>query len=410
MAPPRVLLTGANGFVGGHLLSFFLEKSCSMQAVVRPEAKAKRVTKDFPGYDRLRLDFSIVSDITAPGAFDQCIKDAQPLDAIIHAASPLNFAAAKSPGDFIDPAIHGTTEILKSTAKYAPGLKRLVITSSFAAIGNPLDLQGNGRVYSSESWNPVTKEAGILGGSWEFVTTEKPGFELVVLNPPIVYGPLRHIDSMSDLNTSNAILWRLMNAGKGAPVPDDSLHISVDVRDLSLSHYQAAFAPEKGISGARLEDPPGNPGQHALACGLVQGRQFVVARGAGCGVSAVRNDCRGYCKEFVGGGKDIDGKGVRWGTIDIYELRNADPVPILHMDSHRVHVALLNKSASTAESECCPSGNQAHTPKGSHGAESLEPLRIQNEQVKAPTKHCHPSGEKGGGDLGEEEILESRTP
>ncbi|KAH0844466.1 hypothetical protein FOPE_09759 [Fonsecaea pedrosoi] len=235
MAPPRVLLTGANGFVGGHLLSFFLEKSCSMQAVVRPEAKAKRVTKDFPGYDRLRLDFSIVSDITAPGAFDQCIKDAQPLDAIIHAASPLNFAAAKSPGDFIDPAIHGTTEILKSTAKYAPGLKRLVITSSFAAIGNPLDLQGNGRVYSSESWNPVTKEAGILGGC-------EPG----VLGEQDPGRAGRHIDSMSDLNTSNAILWRLMNAGKGAPVPDDSLHISVDVRDLSLSHYQAAFAPEVG--------------------------------------------------------------------------------------------------------------------------------------------------------------------
>ncbi|KIW33782.1 uncharacterized protein PV07_00606 [Cladophialophora immunda] len=306
MATPRVLLTGANGFIGSHLLSLFLEKSCFVQAVVRTDAKAKRVMKDFPGFDRSRLDFSIVPDITAPGAFDQCIKDAQPLDVIIHAASPFNYTEAKTTADFIDPAIHGTTEILKSAAKYAPGLKRLVITSSFAAIGNPLDLQGNGRVYSSEVWNPVTKEQGYSGdlrlaywaskklaeeAAWEFMKTEKPSFELVVLNPPIVYGPLKHsIDSMSDLNTSNTVLWNFMTSEKGASVPEDTLHVFVDVRDLSFAHYQAAFAP--GVGGRRFlitpgsnsnqetcdilrkefpeldgQIPLGHPGQHALPAG-----------------------------------------------------------------------------------------------------------------------------------------------
>ncbi|KIW85996.1 hypothetical protein Z517_01390 [Fonsecaea pedrosoi CBS 271.37] len=297
---------GANGLIGGHLLSFFLEKSCSVQAVVRSEAKAKRVTKDFSGYDRSRLDFSIVSDITAPGAFDQCIKDAQPLDAIIHVASPFNFAAVKSSGDFIDPAVHGTTEILKSAAKYAPGLKRLVITSSFAAIGNPLDLQGNGRVYSSQSWNPVTKEQGYSGdvnlaywasktlaeqAAWEFVTTEKPGFELVVLNPPIVYGPLRHsIGSVSDLKTSHAILWRLMNAGKGA-LSQMTLRISLSMSGTCRWHIikrpllpgleAGDFSSLPGSNSNQeicdilrrefpeLDEkiPLGNPGQHALPAG-----------------------------------------------------------------------------------------------------------------------------------------------
>lgn len=158
MAQTRVLLTGSNGFIGSHILSLFLEKSIFVQAVVRSEAKAKRVMKDFPGYDKSKLDFSIVPDMTAPGAFDQCVKDAQPLDVIIHAASPFNYATAKTNADFIVPAVAGTTEMIKSAAKYSPGLKRLVITSSFAAIGNPADLQGNGTVYSSDTWNPVTKE------------------------------------------------------------------------------------------------------------------------------------------------------------------------------------------------------------------------------------------------------------
>ena len=141
----RVLLTGANGFIGSHILQLFLDRSIFVQAVVRSEAKASRVRKDFPGFDSSKLDFSILPDITTPGAFDQCLKDAQPLDAIIHTASPFNYSTAKVATDFIDPAVRGTTEIIESAAKYSPGLKRFVITSSFAAIGNPEDLQGNGR-------------------------------------------------------------------------------------------------------------------------------------------------------------------------------------------------------------------------------------------------------------------------
>ncbi|OCT44943.1 putative oxidoreductase [Cladophialophora carrionii] len=284
MAHPRVLLTGANGFIGSHILSLFLEKSIFVQAVVRSEAKAQKVRQDFPAFDKTQLDFSIVSDITAPGAFDQCIKDAQPLDAIIHAASPFDFSTAKTVADFIEPAVRGTTEILESAAKHAPGLKRLVITSSFAAIGNPSDLQGNGRVYSSDVWNPVTKEqAPTLNlrfgywasktfaeqAAWEFIKTHKPSFELVVLNPPLVYGPLRHsIDSMSDLNTSNAPVWKLMTSEKTAQVPEDTLHISVDVRDLAFAHYQAAFA--LGVGNRRYLVTPGSHRNQEI-CDILRG-------------------------------------------------------------------------------------------------------------------------------------------
>ena len=163
MAVPRVLLTGANGFIGSHILSTLLEKSVFVHAVVRSEAKANRVRRDFPTFDKSKLDFSIVPDITAPGAFDRCMQNAQPLDAVIHTASPFNYSEAKKPSDFIDPAIHGTTEILESTFKYAPVVKRFVITSSFAAVGNPLDLEGNGRTYSSDDWDPVTEEQGTSG-------------------------------------------------------------------------------------------------------------------------------------------------------------------------------------------------------------------------------------------------------
>jgi nucleoside-diphosphate-sugar epimerase len=94
---------------------------------------------------------------------------------------------------------------------------------------------------------------------------EKPPFELVVLNPPVVYGPIRHsIDSIDDLNTSNQHLYKtFMSSSKTAAVPKDNVHVCIDVRvsrnpasqrqsltmlyqDLAVAHYLAAFAPNVG--------------------------------------------------------------------------------------------------------------------------------------------------------------------
>ncbi|OAP63088.1 hypothetical protein AYL99_02315 [Fonsecaea erecta] len=226
--------------------------------------------KDFPSVNRSRLDFSIVLDITAPGAFDQCLKDAQPIDVMIHATSPFNYAEAKTPGDFIDPAIHCPTEILESAAKHAPRLKRLVITSR-RGHRQPVRSPGEWQSVLSDVRDPVTKEQGYAGdlslaywasktlaeqAGWKFMQSEKPSFELVVLNPPIVYGILSHsIDSMSDLNT-DTVLWKFMTSEKGTPIPEDSLHIFVDVRDLSFTHYQDALVP--CVGGHRFLVTPGS--------------------------------------------------------------------------------------------------------------------------------------------------------
>jgi nucleoside-diphosphate-sugar epimerase len=164
MANSRVLLTGGNGFIGSHTLALLLEKSISVHAVVRSEEKAAKVKRDLsPIVDVSNLSFSIVSDMTIPGAFDACIKDNQPFDVIIHTASPFNYTEYQSLSDYIEPAVQGTLEILASAHKNAPNLKRFVITGSFSAIGNPIDLHGNDALYSSDSWNPMSMEDATSG-------------------------------------------------------------------------------------------------------------------------------------------------------------------------------------------------------------------------------------------------------
>ncbi|KAK6378797.1 Glycine-rich RNA-binding protein 2, mitochondrial [Exophiala oligosperma] len=281
MSGPRVLLTGANGFIGSHILNQLLEKSVFVQAVVRSKEKASKIAKDFPHAGKSKLGFSIVPDITAPKAFENCIKESLPLSAIIHTASPVS--SATIPSEYIEPAIQGTLQILEAAHNYAPSLKRFVYTSSIQSVVNPLDLNGIGTHYSSNSWNPVTMDQAMSGPlaltysasktfaekagqllflwgkfvedahadnhvAWEFMKIRKPQFELVVLNPPGVFGPHRnHIESTASLNASNKWLYRnLMLSERSTAVPPDTVPLTVDVRDLALAHYQAAFAPGVG--------------------------------------------------------------------------------------------------------------------------------------------------------------------
>ncbi len=67
--------------------------------------------------------------------------------------------------DLLLPAIRGTTEVLESVTKYAPQVKRVVITSSFAAI---MDLSQGLRpdyTYSEKDWNPISYEEAKAGDS-----------------------------------------------------------------------------------------------------------------------------------------------------------------------------------------------------------------------------------------------------
>jgi nucleoside-diphosphate-sugar epimerase len=266
MASQRVLLTGVNGFIGTHVLASLLSHGVSVRGVVRTATKASQVKADFPSVPSSQLELFVVPDMTVAGAFDEAVKSNPPFSAVIHTASPFNYAAAKTNNDFVGPAVGGTTGILESVLKYAPEVQRVVITSSFAAIGNPKDLQGNGKVYSSADWDPVTEDdlqaedlriaywaskTFAERGAWDFVKEKTPNFELVVLNPPMVYGPVRNtVRSIQELGTSNNLVYTQFLAGtsKSSAIPREAVHIDVDVRDLAEGHYVAAFAPGVGNS------------------------------------------------------------------------------------------------------------------------------------------------------------------
>jgi nucleoside-diphosphate-sugar epimerase len=89
---------------------------------------------------------------------EQAVKSNPPFDYVLHTASPFHFNVQDPVKDFLDPAIKGTTGILHAIKAHAPEVKRVVITSSFAAIVNP---KQHPKVYNEENWNPVTWEEAM---------------------------------------------------------------------------------------------------------------------------------------------------------------------------------------------------------------------------------------------------------
>lgn len=261
MASRRVLLTGANGFVGSHILDQLLKASFSVRAVLRSQSKIDAVKADFPGSS---LDFAVVPDMTAAGAFDEALKSSPPFDTVIHTASPFLYKVVKDNHDFLDPAIKGTTEILKGIKRVAPEVKRVIITSSFAAIGAFGQYNDANKTYTSDDWNPVTLETALSStnkstayqvskklaemAAWNFIKEEKPNFDLVTINPPAIYGPLRHtVNNPSELNESSARIYNLfINSSASAELPPNALHLYVDVRDVAKAHVESALRPEAG--------------------------------------------------------------------------------------------------------------------------------------------------------------------
>jgi len=244
-----VLVTGATGFIATHIIRAFLDAGYKIRGTVRSESSKAKVQKVHPNHLDA-LSFAIVPDISAPNAFDEAIKG---VDGVIHVASPFTLSATDYDKELFDPAVNGTVSVLKAATNNA-SIKRVVITSSFAAVLDFATGLRPGYTYTEADWNPMTKEEARQAGpaaaylvsktlaeraAFDFVDKEKPKFSIATLCPPMVYGPLiADLDSMKKLNESSGDMYRLFN-GSEKTVPDTSFWAYVDVRDLAKAHLLA---------------------------------------------------------------------------------------------------------------------------------------------------------------------------
>ncbi|PIG85055.1 NAD dependent epimerase/dehydratase [Aspergillus arachidicola] len=263
----HVLLTGANGFVASHILAILLERGYAVTATVRSQQKADDIIKTHPSW-KGRVNFVIVSDFTSQGPFNAIFENLKvPFTYIIHTASPLNFNAKDIQKEMIEPAVMGTTQILESAHRHGgTSLKRFVLLGSAVSVLNSFeDMSREGRPYTEEDWNPVTatqaieRQDTVLGynvskteaedAAWKFMKTNNPVFDLAVINPDIITGPMIHpISGPGSINETNHFAIASFIDGTNPKVEDVRFpfYHFVDVRDVARSHVDALTNPAAG--------------------------------------------------------------------------------------------------------------------------------------------------------------------
>ncbi|KAH8677582.1 NAD dependent epimerase/dehydratase [Xylariales sp. PMI_506] len=254
----KVLLTGGSGFIAAHVLELLLQRGHEVITTVRSEDKASKIREAHP---TAKLSVVIVPDIAQPDAFDEVVKTPG-IEVILHTASPFHYNWSDPKTELLDPAIIGTTSILKATKAFAPQVRRVVITSSFASILDNDGLLDPKKVFSEADWNPNTYEDGLKDNkavsyrvsktlaersAWKFVEEEKPNFDLATICPPLVFGPVvHHLNSLAAINTSNERFVNLIQGKWKSEIPPTGVHLWVDVRDVALAHVEAFERPAAG--------------------------------------------------------------------------------------------------------------------------------------------------------------------
>lgn len=232
--------------MGAHCILQLLAAGHTVRTTVRSLAKETDVRAMLvaAGADDSALTF-FAADLGADAGWAEAVAGC---DYVLHVASPFPVAQPKDEDDLIVPARDGALRVLKA-ARDAK-VKRVVLTSSFAAIGYsapPL-----GRAFTEEDWTDPTDNVTAYVKSktiaeraaWDFIATEGEGLELAVINPVGILGPVLG----ADVSTSVQLAVTLMK-GAMPGIPQLSFGI-VDVRDVADLHLRAMTSP--AASGQRF--------------------------------------------------------------------------------------------------------------------------------------------------------------
>ncbi|PVD18544.1 hypothetical protein C0Q70_21094 [Pomacea canaliculata] len=238
----RVLVTGASGYIAGHVIKLLQEEGYSVRGTVRSlknEAKIKHLHNLCPGAKHpLEL---VEADLDVESSWQPAVKD---MMYVVHVASPFPLELSVNEDELIRQAREGTLAVLRACANEG-SVKRVVLTSSVAAVDN--SPQSNVIPLTEQNWSDVTQvdaysKSKTLAekAAWVFVKDlpEQKKFELVVINPAFVQGPVLHGSSCTSIVPIKRMLERQMPM-----LPALNFNI-VDVRDVALAHVRAMTLPE----------------------------------------------------------------------------------------------------------------------------------------------------------------------
>lgn len=234
-----VLVTGANGFLGTHTAAALLDQGYAVRASVRTPQRGADLQLDLH-HDGVDIDgrLQVVhAELDSDEGWDEAVDGAQ---YVLHLASPFPGGTPDHEDELIAPARDGALRVLRAARD--AGVQRVVLTSSFAAIGYS---RKSDPTFTEEDWTdpeddlqPYIKSKVVAErAAWDVVAAEGGDLELAVINPVGIFGPAWG----PRLSTSVAFVKMMLDGSLNA-VPNQHFGV-VDVRDVADMHLRAMTDP-----------------------------------------------------------------------------------------------------------------------------------------------------------------------
>lgn len=250
----KVLVTGGTGFLGAHTIIQLLDAGHDVRTTLRSlKRKADLLSMIRTGGADPAALTVVEADLEKDAGWAEAVNGC---DFVLHIASPFPAGNVGDEEAVIRPARDGTLRVLHAARD--AGIKRVVMTSSFAAIGyghpprkEPFNETEWSRPDAPDVQPYIKSKILAERAAWDFIKREGGALELAVINPTGIFGPVLGPDYASSIGIIRAMLEGRM------PFAPRVYFGVVDVRDVAALHLLAMAAPE--AAGERFLAVSGEP-------------------------------------------------------------------------------------------------------------------------------------------------------
>lgn len=182
-----ILVTGATGLVGSHLLVQLLQENEEVKALFRSEKQIEKVKNVFAFHNQMALFDKInwvKGDITDIPSLEIAFEN---VTHVYHCAALISFDPSDE-DELRKINIEGTANVVNCCIDF--GIKKLCHVSSIAALGNPKEHE---TIITEETeWNPEELHSDYAitkyGAEMEVFRGHQEGLEVVIVNPGVIFG------------------------------------------------------------------------------------------------------------------------------------------------------------------------------------------------------------------------------
>lgn len=184
-----ILVTGASGYIATHIVKQLLELGFRVKGTVRSLEDQTKVLplKTFVKNPKHELELC-EADLLNDDCWLSVVKDCT---YVLHTASPFPNKAPKDENEIINPAVNGTLSVLKACMQPGSKVKKVVLTSSVAAVAG--DDFKHSYTYTENDWPDLKDQQAYTKSkimsekaAWNFMKEENPNFTLATINPGYV--------------------------------------------------------------------------------------------------------------------------------------------------------------------------------------------------------------------------------